>query len=56
MSTKILNFQEEKKRREYEQLMKARYGAMLLAEISFADEAEGAPRQPNDPKPDGRGS
>jgi len=40
MSAHIVNLKEEKKRREHHQLMKARYAAMLLAELSFADEAD----------------
>jgi len=40
MSAHIVNLKEEKKRREHHQLMKTRYAAMLLAELSFADEAD----------------
>ncbi len=39
MSAQILDFKEAKKRR-HQELMKARYAAMLMAEISLADEAE----------------
>jgi hypothetical protein len=48
MSAHIVDLKEEKKRREHHQLMKARYGAMLLAELSLADEVA----EVNNPKPD----
>ena len=37
MSAHIVNLKEEKKRREHHQLMKARYAAMLVAELSLAE-------------------
>jgi hypothetical protein len=43
----IVDFNEAKKRRERHQLMKARYGSMMLAEMSFADEV--ADREEHDP-------
>jgi hypothetical protein len=39
MSVQIVNLKEEKKRREHHRLMKTRYAAMLMAELSLADEA-----------------
>jgi hypothetical protein len=47
MNAKILNFQEAKKQLEHDRLMKARYGAMMLAELSFADEVAEPPNNSN---------
>jgi hypothetical protein len=49
MSAQILDFTEAKKRREHHQLMKARYGAVLLAE-SLAEEAADREVRKHDPK------
>jgi hypothetical protein len=50
MSAQILDFKEAEKRREHHQLMKARYGAMLLAEMSLADEAADREARKHDAK------
>jgi hypothetical protein len=57
MSAHIVDLREEKKRREHQQQMRAKYGSMMLAEMSFADEAEAvaADREvlpPNNPNAD----
>jgi hypothetical protein len=57
MSARIVDLREEKKRWEHQQQMRAKYGSMMLAEMSFADEAEAvaADREvlpPNNPNAD----
>ena len=52
MRAKILNFQEEKKRLEHDRRIKARYGSMMLAELSFANEAEASAADRNNSNAD----
>jgi hypothetical protein len=40
MSAHIVDFKEEKNRREHRQLMRAKYAALMLTEMLLADEAE----------------
>ena len=50
MSAHIVDFKEEKKRREHRQLMRAKYAALMLTEMLLADEAEALVADPEAPE------